>query len=66
MVYWICLSQSALCEPSQSGAFFECLHAQKNAFLSSSAVHFIGEKDEPLCEPSQKGWFFDWPQEHQK
>jgi hypothetical protein len=56
---------TALCEPSQSGLFLVCLQAQKNAFLSASAVQAMGEKSEPLCEPSQKGWFLDWPQAHQ-
>ncbi len=57
---------NALCEPSQSGAFADCLQPQKNTFLDASAVYFIGAKLDPLWDPSQNGCFADFPQAHQK
>ena len=39
--------------PSQYGGFFVCLHAQRYAVPSLSAVNAIGVNAVPWCDPSQ-------------
>jgi len=51
-----------LCEPSQNGAFADCLHWQSQAGPVFSAVNFCGANPFPLCDPSQKGCDADSPQ----
>lgn len=58
-------AHNALCEPSQSAPFFECLQPQNQTVPVFSAFQATGVKSEPLCEPSQNGCFADLPQEHQ-
>ena len=48
-------SQSDECDPSQNGALPECLHWQRKAFPSFSAVKGFGANPVPLCEPSHQG-----------
>jgi hypothetical protein len=55
-------TQSPLCDPSQNGAFFVCLHWHSQASPVVSAVNFFGANAVPLCEPSQNGWFAESPQ----
>ncbi len=56
--------QSALCVPSHTGWWAECLQAQNQAFFDSVASYFTGVNSEPLCEPSQNGCFALLPQAH--
>ena len=44
-----------LCDPSQNGAFFDCLHIHQNTVFISVISTAFGVKPDPLCDPSQKG-----------
>ena len=56
---------NSLCEPSQKGGFFVCLHMHIAAVLDSLALKTDGEKLVPLWKPLHQGWFADIPQAHQ-
>jgi hypothetical protein len=54
-----------LWEPSQNGAFAECLQPHHATFLASVTFSITGLYSVGLWEPSQYGCFFDMPHEHQ-
>jgi hypothetical protein len=53
-----------LCEPSQKGGVFVCLHAHHATVLASVIVTVLGLRPVPSCDPSQKGWLWERPQAH--
>jgi hypothetical protein len=53
-----------LCEPSQKGGVFVCLHAHHATVLASVIVTVLGLRPVPSCDPSQNGWFWERPQAH--